>query len=381
MLIFYIGDEAVVHPLVIIDALSSDDRFTTEQITAAAEENVQSGVALDMSNPKIYSCEYSCQFDHVGIPLGQGLKTKFTATIRSIPGELAYAFSPQYLTSAQSVTEMTNALGTIANPQTHITHSAMVIKSANGDMITRQFIVYAAPLYPDSFGTTTIMVLAGAMVDDILFKSEVAFQFDKKTSLKSQLTALLAAQKPALVGNFSSAPTANNPPATERLFQPMKLYDLLDEICLQNKLIYAADTTKSKITFTGVGQKDIPTLSGYTVPEFSFLGSKGSLAWGLGVENYANVKFKSAIFDCKLFGKIAMYNDIQSAFFGGLASRASQVLSDTKIFDLWIIRYSIKWNRSESICEVTATNNWLMSQFRIDGLLEASIYSNAAAGM
>ena len=383
MLIFYIWAETTAFPIVVLDAMSSDDRFTTDQIKTAVNTNTPKDwvdIRLTLDKPKVYSCEYSCQFDHVGIPLGQGLKTRFSATLKSIPGDLASSFSPTYLTSSQSVQQMTDSLGTIANPQTHIIYSAMAVLSSSGDMIYRKFIVYAAPLYPDPMGTTTTMVLSGAMIDDILLKSEVAFQFDKRSSLQSQLKKLLAAQKPPLVGNFDSAPNSLKTPATEILFHPMKLYDLLDEICLQNKLIYVHDDNKRKVTFTGVGSSDIPPSFDYTIPKFSFLGSQGYLAWGLGVENYANVKFKSAIFDCKLFGKISMYNDINSAFFGGLVSRPSKSLvSATPIFDMWIIRYSIKWSRNESICEVTATNNWLMAQFRIDSLLEASIYSNAAS--
>ena len=378
MLIFYIEKSSdITFPVVIIDALSSDDRFTMKQINAAIKENApsHSGVISEMfANPQIFSCEYSMQFSHTGIPLGQGMTTRFSGMLKSPPGILVTAFSPSYLTSSQSMNKMMDALDKIINPQTNITYAAMVIQSAGGRLISRQFIVYAAPLYPDPYGTTTTMILSGAMVNDILLKSEVAVQIDKKSPLATQITALLAKQNPPMIGNYAKAPQALGLPATEILFQPTTLNNLLSEICLQNKMVFAIEG--QEVTFNAVGQAGAPLVLGDNWPKFSFLGSAGFLAWGLGVENYANVKFKSAIFDCKLFGKISLYNDIKSAFFAGMMKRP---LSKIDIYDFWIIRYSIKWSRDESICEVTATNNWLMAQFRIDTLLDTKVYSAAVA--
>ena len=66
-------------------------------------------------------------------------------------------------------------------------------------------------------------------------------------------------------------------------------------------------------------------------------------------------------------------------FFKGLTANPginiSRTLTPVLAYDMYVIQYSIIWNREESLCSVTATNNWLLSEFRIDGLLEASIYS------
>lgn len=396
MLIFYVKNETSVTPIVIIDAMSSDDRFTTTEIKKAVSDNMPTLSAASpatmspvpapqaVKTPQVFSCEYSAQFEHIGMPLGSAIKTRFSGTLKSPPAALVSAFSPSFLTSSQSVEQMADALSTIPNAQTNVVYTAMVFKGISGKNISRQFIVYSAPMFPDPFGTTITMVLSGAMIDDTMIKTTTFCQIDKKTPLKSQIDKLLASQNPPLIGNYDNAPQAASIPATEILLKPMKLFNLLSEICLQNKMIFTVDYAKSKVSFYGVGQANAPKVLNYIPPKFSFLGSNGAIAWGLGIENYTNIKFKTPIFDSQLFTKVIIYNDISSAVFGGLTKNPSPAVASLlkktpDSYDAWIIRYLMRWNRQESICEVTASNNWLMAQFRVDALLETAIYSSAAA--
>ena len=62
-------------PIVIIDALSSDDRFNSTEIIAEVRKNAPDKTAL--SDYQIFSCEYTAQFEHVGVPMGQSIKTNF----------------------------------------------------------------------------------------------------------------------------------------------------------------------------------------------------------------------------------------------------------------------------------------------------------------
>ena len=385
MLIFYTKIGSNLTPTVIIDAMSSDDRFSTKEIQKAVDENMPKNEAATSTNgalpapannkPKVYSCEYSAQFEHIGIPIGSALKSTFSASIKSPSAELIQAFAPTFNNSSSSISQMSDPNFKVPNVKTNITFSAMVVRGADGKPISRKFIVYAAPLYPDPYGTLITMVLQGAMVDDILIKGTVAVQIDKKTSFKSQMDKFLKTLKPPMTANYNYMSHANSIPATEKIFPPMKLNNLLSELCLQNNLVYTIDYSKSSVNFYGSGQDSAPKTTPYIVPKFSFLGSDGSMSWALGVENYANIKFKSAIFDCKLFNKITIVNDIKSAFFGGLTkSPSSNPVTKINAYDAWIIRYGIKWSRNESICEVTASNNWILSQFRGDGLMETSIY-------
>ena len=390
MLIFYVKISSVtVRPVVIIDAMSSDDRFTEKEINFIAGENIPSIFegSYYLNTPVIFSCEYSAQFEHIGMPLGSMIKTRFSGILKSPPGLLVDIFSPKFLTDSRSVQELSDNLSTIPNAQTHITYAAMIFKTQSGGTVSRKFIVYAAPMFPDPYGTTITMNLSGAMIDDVMIKTTTFCQIDKKSTLKEQLDTLLSSQSPAYVGDYTNAPAfIDSIPATEILLKPMTFFNLISEICLQNKLIPSFDFAKQKISFYGQGNENAPKNFDATPPKFSFLGSNGAIAWGLGIENYSNLKFKTSIFDCQLFTKVIIYNDINSAIFGGLTKNPSPAVASmlSKIpdsYDAFIIRYVMRWNRQETVCEVTASNNWLMAQFRVDNLLESAIYANAALNL
>lgn len=393
MLIFYAknSDKSAITPIVVIDSLSSDDRFSTTEISKSVQENMpvleaaktstqsQFAAPIALNKVQIFSCEYSAQFEHVGIPIGAALKSMFSASIKSPPADLISAFAPTFNNSSTSISQMSDPNFKVPNVKTNITYAAMVVKDLNGNRISRKFIVYAAPMFPDPYGTLVTMVLQGAMVDDILIKGSVSVQIDKKTSFKSQMDKFLKGLKPPMTANYNYMSHANSIPATEKLFPPMKLNQLLSEICLQNNLIYTIDYSKNVVNFYGAGQASAPSAADYKIPKFSFLGSEGAVAWGLGIENYANLKFKTSIFDCKLFNKITVFNDINNKSFGGMTKNPTTIstsilkkVSDS--YDAWVIRYAMRWSRQESICEITASNNWVMSQFRVDGLMESAIY-------
>jgi hypothetical protein len=167
-------------------------------------------------------------------------------------------------------------------------------------------------------------------------------------------------------------------PVSGRLFQPMTLSKILDEICLQNKIIPDIDDKNKMVRFHAQNKAPDST-NAPAQNSFSFFGyGKSSLMWGVGVENYANVKFKTAIFDARLFDKITLYNDSQSALFTGFKKASPQIgpLIPAS-YDAYVLRYAIDRNDSELCCEVTATNNWLLAQMRIDSILESKIYGGA----
>jgi hypothetical protein len=386
MIIFYPAvSDAPINPIVIMDALDSSDRYSDAEVKALVLKNVPSGVNINIlalasisietasvvNDPSIFSCTYDFEFSHNSIPLGEGIKTQFIGSISSPPAALVAQFSPKYFTSAQSLDQMSNAFSKIANPQTTITHAALVVRDQNNNYISRKFITYAAQVQPDPYGSTTTMIIHGASIDDILIKSEVAFMLDKKLPLMGQLSSMLSkAGYTAVFGTFA----VYDNPVSDKLFQPMSMRELLDEICLQNKLVYKIED--KVVTFYSQTDKPLDA----TKSEFSFLGYKGALAWAVGVENYANIKFKTSYFDARLFQPITIYNDIKSAFFAGLNASGNAALVSSFLpiaplsYDASIIRYVLRRTPDEIVAEVTATNNWLLSQMRIDGILQASVY-------
>lgn len=368
MMIFY-PPQPVSTPVVIMDALDSSDRWSTAEVWAQALLNIPDGVTA-IESPSVYSCKYSYSVQHNGIPLGASLKMTLDAAIASPPAGLVAQVSIDYVSSAESIDQMSNTLVKFANPQIKVM-TAVIVERTGASILKRSFVAYSVILQPNVYGTNTTLFIRGASFDDSLIKKELGFQLNKKQPLKTQLTTLAAAV--GYVCSFDSS-VGSAVPVSGRLFQPTTFPKLLDEVCLQNKIVYKIDG--KVITF--YSQNVEPLLSTGTKNEFSFLGYTSALMWAVGVENFANVKFKTALFDAALFDRITIYNDSQCALFEGFkksSARIGKLIPDA--YDAYIIRYAIDRSDSELCCEVTATNNWLLAQIRIDGILESKIFGAA----
>ena len=370
MILFY-PTSGVCTPIVIADMLDSSDRWSASKALALAIQNKHDDVTAVLT-PKIYSCKYNYSVQHNGVPLGAALKMSLRAAISSPPSELIARVSVNYVSSAASIEQMSDALAAYANPQFKILTAVVVERTAAMTEISRSFVAYSVILQPDVYGTNATLFIKGASFSDALIRAELGFQLSTTEPLNTQLTTLCASLDYTCI--FDSG-VAASVPASGRLFQPTTFSKILDEICLQNKIIPEIDEPLKIIRFHA--QNTEPATA--AVPAkymFSFLGyGKSALMWGVGVENYANVKFKTPIFDAKLFEKVTLYNDSQSALFEGFTKASPKIGALIPAsYNAYILRYVINRNDSELCCEVTATNNWLLAQIRIDGILESKIF-------
>ena len=293
------------------------------------------------------------------------------AHVSSPPSELISRVSVNYVSSALSLDSFSDALVKYANPQIKIMTAVVVERVSSLSVVSRSFVAYSVVLRPDVYGTNTTLIIKGASYDDTVVKAGIIFQLDTLQPLNVQLTTFAASQ--GYICTFDVG-VATAPPVSGRLFQPSTLPKILDEVCLQNKIIPHIDQKNKMIHF--YAQDKAPILAAVSLGNtFSFLGyGSSALMWGVGVENFANVKFKTSIFDAALFDKITIYNDSQSALFEGFVKALPGFGPIPAVYEAYIIRYTIERNDLELCCEVTATNNWLLAQTRIDGILESKIY-------
>ncbi|MFA5423576.1 MAG: hypothetical protein WC374_06920 [Phycisphaerae bacterium] len=371
MIIFY-PSSGVCTPIIITDMTDNSDQWSTIRLNIFAPLYKPDDVTAT-NTPKVYSCKYNYSVQHNGVPLGAALKMSLAAAISSPPSELISRVSVDYVSSAGSINQMSDALAKFANPQVKVMTAVVVERVSATAEISRSFVAYSVVLQPDEYGTNATLYVKGASLNDALIKSEFGFQLDITTPLNAQLSEL-----GGTIGytcSFDSG-VASSVPVSGRLFQPTTLAKILDEICLQNKIIPEIDDKKKTIRFHSANTK--PTAA-VALNSFSFLGyGKSALMWGVGVENYANVKFKTPIFDAKLFDSIAIYNDSQSALFEGFIQSSPKIGPlIPAAYSAYILRYAISRNDLELCCEVTATNNWLLAQMRIDGILESKIFGGA----
>jgi len=267
---------------------------------------------------------------------------------------------------------MSDALAKFANPQFKIMTAVIVERASVTTEISRSFVAYSVILQPDAYGTNATLFIKGASFSDALIRAELGFQLTTTESLSTQLTTLCAGLDYTCV--FDSG-VAASVPVSGRLFQPTTFSKILDEICLQNKIIPEINEPLKTIKFHAQNAEPA-TAAAPALHTFSFLGyGKSALMWGVGVENYANVKFKTPVYDAALFEKITLYNDSQSALFEGFTKASPKIGALIPAsYNAYVLRYEISRNDSELCCEVTATNNWLLAQIRIDGILEAKIF-------
>lgn len=370
MIIFYPSSGV---PIIVADMLDSSDQWSTIRLNALALLYKPADVQT-IGVPKVYSCKYNYSVQHNGLPLGAALKMTLAAAVSSPPSELISRVTVDYVSTADSINKMSDALAKYANPQMKMIAAVVVERVSITSEISRSFVVYSVVLQPDAYGTNATLYIKGAAFSDALIKSELGFQFDIETPLNTQLSELCA--KISYSCSFDSG-VATSPPASGRLFQPTTLSKILDEICLQNKIIPEIDEKQKMIRFHD--QAAEPRAAVNLPKTFSFLGyGQSAVIWGVGVENYANVKFKTPVFDAKLFEKIMLYNDSQSALFEGFKKSSPKIGPLVPAaYDAYVLRYTIDRNDTELCCEVTATNNWLLAQMRIDGILESKIFGGA----
>jgi len=375
MIIFYPPTTGVCTPIVIADMMDSSDVWSTTRVFTLALANKPDNVTAT-DQPKIYSCKYNYSVQHNGVPLGAALKMTLQAAISSPPSDLIARVTVDYVSSADSVNQMSDALAKYVNPQLKVMTAVIIERVSAFSEISRSFVAYSAVLQPDAYGTNATLFVRAASFNDTLIKSEFGYQLDISKPLNTQLSEL--GGKIGYTCSFDSG-VASSVPVCGRLFQPTTLAKILDEICLQNKIIPEIDDKKKTIRFHAQNKAPDST-NAPAMNSFSFLGyGKSSLMWGVGVENYANVKFKTAIFDARLFDKITLYNDSQSALFTGFKKASPQIGPLVPAaYDTYILRYAIDRNDTELCCEVTATNNWLLAQMRIDSILEAKIYGGTS---
>ena len=384
MMIFYPPPIAgTCTPVIVADMTDSSDQWSMAELTLATYRNMPTSTPyFFLFPPSVYSCKYNYEVQHNGSPLGQALKMTLNASIKTPPADLIAQVSVKY---AESLLDAISPTGNpIANPQLDVMYAVVVERAGFISNVSRSFVAYSSQLQPDSFGTSATLFIRGAHFNDAMIQvvAGIGLQLNTILPLGAQLQAIVTPTG-YILDSSAVADIAARPPVSGILMQPATFHQFLDKVCLQNKMLYAID---GQIIRLFSQTTKIPGADIFLKTEFSFLGSFGAVMWAVGVENYANVKFKTAIFNASLFTTITIYDDNTAGLFSELKSTAG-LFSGLKrnpfpprpaSYDMIVLRYAIIRNDSELCCEVTATNNWLFSQCRVEGIFELKIYGGWA---
>lgn len=380
------SDKGAIVPVVLIDSQRSDDRFGTSEIAAAVKKNAPKNAKLD-SSTEVFSVEYSATYSHNGVNPGDAWRSRFFGTVKNPPAALITLFSPLYFVSSQTEEALTEVVQRIVNPQRTIVYAAMVVRGST-ELVARQFVIYSAPHAPVPGSTDTQMTLNGAAFDDAVIREGAFVRFDKKTPLKDQLEKWLSQYK--LKVRFVTADPAAKP-VSEILYPVQPVNRTLAKLCEQNQLTYALRSDNT-FDFFDSRRSGNPKTSGEA--EGSFLGSAGYMCYNFALSDYTKAQFNCEVFDVKLFSSMTLYNDMRSAVFTGLnkvaepksnntLAKSAVSLVATKTTDkynFYVLAYDLVDGRLAKHLRITATNNWIVSQSKIDALLENQVYIAALGG-
>lgn len=385
-----------ITPIVLIDSLRSDDRFSTKEISEQAKAGMPKSLAgRPLNRAEVYSVEYSATYSITGVNPGDSWRSRFFGLVFNPPGVLISLFSPQYFVSQESMEALTDVIQRVVNPQRTIVYAVMCVRGIDRTVVAREFVAYAAQHSPSSLSTDTKLTISGAGFDDIIITAKKAVNIDQKTPLFEQLKKLLA-PTPC---TFAKGADKTALPVS-KIFRPaMPLNEVLGEVCLQNQLsfkfedgAYVFHDTRTK------GAPDAPP-----VIEGAFTGSKPVMVYNFALSDYTLGQFSADVFDIKLFSSMTITNDIGSAVFTGLNKVASPppavdntpLISDTGLnfnvlasrltkkpadkYNFYILAYDLIDGRDTKQLKITATNNWLISQAKVAALLENQVYVAALA--
>lgn len=391
MLVFYRHDsyEGEVVPVVLMDSQRSDDRFGTREIKAIVEAVPPKLKGVQLGKTEVYSVEYSATYSVNGVNPGESWRTRFFGMVKNPPGVLISTFSPRYFVSQESMAALTAVVQRVVNPQKDIVYATMAVRGVSG-IVSRQFVAYAAQHRPIPNTSDSELQISGAGFDDTVIRAKKAVRFDKKTPLKDQLTAFLS---PEFKVVFETA-DATAKPVSEIFRAAMPLNELLGEICTQNQLVFKqeGDTITFYDTRTKGSPKKPPEVEG------SFLGRAGIMVYNFALSDYTLGQFNADVFDIKLFSSMAIYNDIKQAVFSGLnkiagapAKNSAGILSSISTlaaslggsapdkYGFFVLAYDLVDGREAKHLKIIATNNWIVSQAKVAGLLENQVYKDALA--
>lgn len=383
ILFFKKGRLGSVNPIAVVDYTRSDDQYSRPQILRKAlsigtdiTKSVVNGAAL-----QVFSLSYQIHYRHSGVQLGASLKTSCEMNIDNAPAELTSLINLQAVTGQESVLSLQNAVKKVLDPEVEFPYCAVVFKTAPSLIdtdIVRSFIVYSMSYNYDSKRVNNTLALKGGNFDSMVMRLNLAVQLKTTLPLVTQLQTSLASTGYRITSDPSIAAL---PPVIERYYPPAALNTILSEVCKDNGLFYDLNTDEKKISLKSLSKIDAPI--GVFNSKFCFRGqvSRANIISNFSIKDFATVVFEAEIEDVNLFDVITIYDDsgTDGTLFDSFRKSAlpPRFKGTTPIYayDFSILQYEYMDSRTKTTVRITATNNWLVSNFRLETFLENAVYT------
>lgn len=398
---------SVSSPVALVDYTRSDDQWKFEDIQKSVIQAAQSlDVAsyIPITKSTVYSLSYSVKFKHSAVNLADSLKTSIEINIKNAPTALSSLLNVKQLVGQQSVLSLTNATAKIVDPKNSLPQGMFFFKTlplaglGQQTILSRSFVVYGTSFNFDAKRTTSQLVLRGGSFDSMVMRLNLAFNITLKTPLLSQIqTAVAGAQYTVSAYGDDGSFLSGKLPTVEKYYAPKPLNRILWDVCNDNGITFDINEEKKQIVLKLLASNSPPPKLPFQ-NKYSFRGfapGPGSyIIAEFNILDYATALFRTEAALMSLFDSFLIFDD---SVVGSALLKASgetnlfqnMALADPptfptrggpiSIYQFYVLEYEYDFDDSVSAMTIRGTNNWLISNFKLDHYMENAIYAAAGA--
>lgn len=380
MIIFFKRDtdSGYASPVALLDYTRSDDQYTEKEIRLNVDRaGIEIlNIPINSAALSIFSLNYTLKYTHSAINLGDALKTAVTVTIQNAPPELVTLLNVQQIVGQESALSLENATKMVVDAQNVFPYGVAFIDTVGPagtiETLARKFMVYGTSFNFDERRVNSKMTIRGASFESMVMRAKFNMDIDKKSFLVDQIRTKLAPSGYQVTP--SDTGLAHLTPVIARYYPPAPINKILANVCRDNGVLFDLDEKNKTVKIQGLDSKNPPSLP--NPRRFCFRGSPPGeyIISTFAVQDYAGAVFKTEMTGCELFDSVELYDDSKSS--GLFATYRAQPVPmlGLQTYQFYVLEYEYTVSAWESSLQIKATNNWMISNFRLDTLFENAVY-------
>lgn len=385
MIIFFKQDSETGYstPLAVVDYTRSDDQYSFSEIQ---EQVLSAGVEkVNLSALSVFSLNYSVSFRHSAVNLPNALKTTIGFSIANAPSKLSSLVNVQQIVGQESALSLQDATQKIIDAQNQFPHGVFVFQfqGPTGLMqtIKRKFIVYGTTFNFDAKRVNSTLQIRAASFDSMVMRLKLNLDIKKTKPLFDQIqTALKTSSTASTYSVTCTEAIGHLMPVVERYYPPAPLNKILGNVCRDNGIFFDIDEDQKIVHLQSLKSDNTP--SDFFPKNFCFRGyyPGANLISTFSVQDYATASFGTEVADISLFDSVNVWDDSDAeGLFANFRSGEPYGLKMVFSYLFYVLEYELHWSSYESRLVIRGTNNWLISNFKLDTLFENAVYSGVSA--
>lgn len=368
-------------PFAVLDYTRSDDQYSRKEIEAlVVEAGNLVNVGYNSALLSVFSLDYAVVYKHTAVTIGDALKTSVGISISNAPPELSSLVNIKQIVGQESALSLGDSVKKVVDAQNQFPYGVLIYDipgpAGTKKTVMKKFMVYGTTYNFDAKRINSTLQIRGASFDSMVMRLQMRMNIDKAKPLVAQIQAALA---PTGFKITAPADMAAKLPVASRYYPPAPVNKILANVCRDNGIFFDLDSDNKTVKLISLNSENNPAYLSLIPTKFSFRGhvSGSSIISTFSVQDYATATFKTEPQDLSLFDSVIIYNDSDASdLFGNFrADPAPYGLKKVKGYNFYILQLILTVSRTESTLTITGTNNWLISNFKLDTLFENAVYS------